>query len=614
MSGLARGAALAAGAAGLGLLGKGLVDSVKAAETAQQAQTRLQAALAASGISFAEHGATIESAIRKTSQLAAIDDEDLSSAFAKLVRTTGNVKESLTAMNVAADIARARNISLEAATQKVQMALLGQTRGLKSVGVEVFKNMSAHEALAAAQKKFAGAAEAYGKTAAGAQDRLGVSVENLKESFGAGLLPAIAKVVGVAASFAQVLAEHKTLATALVAGLALLSAGLVALSVAQKIAAVASAVFTAAQWALNVAMDANPIGLVVIAIAALVAGFVVAYKTSGTFRAIVQDALGGVEKAASSVKAFFESQWPRISAAMQSVAVAAQTAIAAMRTAIETALAAILAVWGVFGGTITSIAATAFATVRGIVSGALTAIQGVVDVVMGVITGDWGRAWNGLKTIVSGVLDGIWALIRGQASIAFTVATALGSAILSGVQAGVSGLVSWVSGRVDAAIGAVTGLAGAAARAGEAIGSSILSAAKKALGALAGDLASIVRGAINAAIDIVNRGIGLINSALDFTIPGVGVTIGGKHIGTPDIHVNSPNIPSVPHLARGGIITAPTIALLGESGPEAVVPLGRGAGGITVNVYTGHVYGPGGVSELARQLRTELQRVGSRNA
>jgi hypothetical protein len=36
---------------------------------------------------------------------------------------------------------------------------------------------------------------------------------------------------------------------------------------------------------------------------------------------------------------------------------------------------------------------------------------------------------------------------------------------------------------------------------------------------------------------------------------------------------------AVPALAEGGIVTRPTVALIGERGPEAVVPLGRGGGG-----------------------------------
>jgi len=60
----------------------------------------------------------------------------------------------------------------------------------------------------------------------------------------------------------------------------LLRIQLALLSAQQKIAA-------AAQWLLNAAMSANPIGLVVIAVAALIAGFILLYKHSGTFRELV---------------------------------------------------------------------------------------------------------------------------------------------------------------------------------------------------------------------------------------------------------------------------------------------------------------------------------------
>jgi hypothetical protein len=71
--------------------------------------------------------------------------------------------------------------------------------------------------------------------------------------------------------------------------------------VAQKVAMLASAVATkavaAGQWLLNAALSANPIGLVIVAIAALVAGLVFAYQHSTTFRNIVQAAMAGVKVA-----------------------------------------------------------------------------------------------------------------------------------------------------------------------------------------------------------------------------------------------------------------------------------------------------------------------------
>ena len=49
-------------------------------------------------------------------------------------------------------------------------------------------------------------------------------------------------------------------------------------------------------------------------------------------------------------------------------------------------------------------------------------------------------------------------------------------------------------------------------------------------------------------------------------------------------------IKGIPGLATGGIVTQPTLAMIGEGGPEAVIPLDRmtgGGGGITVNVMGG---------------------------
>ena len=69
----------------------------------------------------------------------------------------------------------------------------------------------------------------------------------------------------------------------------------------QIAAAAASKVFAAGQWLVNAALSANPIGLVVIAIAALVAGLIYAYKHSETFRKIVNAAFHAVAATAKAV-------------------------------------------------------------------------------------------------------------------------------------------------------------------------------------------------------------------------------------------------------------------------------------------------------------------------
>jgi TP901 family phage tail tape measure protein len=77
----------------------------------------------------------------------------------------------------------------------------------------------------------------------------------------------------------------------------------------------------AGAWALlDAAMDANPIGVVVIALGALVAGLIYAYKHSETFRAVVQGALHGIVVAAQAVATFFTGViWPALQAAWNGI-------------------------------------------------------------------------------------------------------------------------------------------------------------------------------------------------------------------------------------------------------------------------------------------------------
>lgn len=72
------------------------------------------------------------------------------------------------------------------------------------------------------------------------------------------------------------------------------TAALLAAAAASKIVAVGLKVMVAAQWLLNAAMSANPIGLVIAALVALGIGMVALWKKSETFRTIVKGALKGV--------------------------------------------------------------------------------------------------------------------------------------------------------------------------------------------------------------------------------------------------------------------------------------------------------------------------------
>ena len=121
----------------------------------------------------------------------------------------------------------------------------------------------------------------------------------------------------------------------------------------------------------------------------------------------------------------------------------------------------------------------------------------------------------------------------------------------------------------------------------------------------------IFSGGINAVIGFINILIRALNT-IQVSIPSWVPKFGGSTFGI--------NIPEVPKLAAGGIVRKPTLGLLGESGPEAVIPL-RGqlagaAGGLVVNVNmptSGMVILDSETSarklgtEITRQIRTELR-------
>jgi len=64
-------------------------------------------------------------------------------------------------------------------------------------------------------------------------------------------------------------------------------------------------------------------------------------------------------------------------------------------------------------------------------------------------------------------------------------------------------------------------------------------------------------------------------------------------------------------MAAGGVVASPTLAMIGESGPEAVIPLGRGGMGTTVNVnVAGSVLTE---SEIGEIVQEQLLRIQGRN-
>ena len=99
-----------------------------------------------------------------------------------------------------------------------------------------------------------------------------------------------------------------------------------------------------------------------------------------------------------------------------------------------------------------------------------------------------------------------------------------------------------------------------------------------------------IKGGLNVAIGAINRFIRAVN-AMRINVPRVSLPFGGSVGG---YSIGMPRLPEIPSLAKGGIVNRPTLAMIGESGPEAVVPLGRGGAGagMTINlVINGDING-----------------------
>ena len=397
-----------------------------------------------------------------------------------------------------------------------------------------------------------------------------------------------------------------------------------AATTAQTVATKAAA---AGQWLLNAAMNANPIMWVVLAIAGLVAILVVAYNKSETFRNIVNKAFEGIKAVAGTVlnaivgffksawtfikdtwdsfKPYFERIWNSIKIIFSVVAnalgsffKAAWTVIQNIWQAVEpyfqniwltiknifSVVGSILGgffrvAWAIIQG-IWSIAGQYFAMVWnniktvfsavGTVLGAFfstaweiiksvwnvvvawfqaiwNAIAGVFEVVASVLSGDFSGAWEAIKGIFAGFASFFQTLWDSVVAIFSAVGSFFGTVFQAAWD-----MITGIFGNVVSFFGGVwDSIVGIFGTIGTAISDAISGAVKGAINAVLSGAAGIISGfiaAINTAISIINA------------IPGVSI---GKL---------SPM--DVPQLATGGIVSDPTLAMIGEGKQkEAVVPL-----------------------------------------
>jgi hypothetical protein len=126
---------------------------------------------------------------------------------------------------------------------------------------------------------------------------------------------------------------------------------------------------------------------------------------------------------------------------------------------------------------------------------------------------------------------------------------------------------------------------------------------RAAPGAIAGIGARMWSGLWSGFKSVINMIIGGWNR-LHFGLPSIDLgplgSIGGFDIG----------VPQIPYLAKGGIVTRPTLAMIGEAGPEAVVPLDK-AGQLGETHYHFTFSGPftGNQQDFVRAVQGAMKTV-----
>lgn len=389
-----------------------------------------------------------------------VADSQLRVAMGKLLIAGRDVTQSHADLAVAADIAAARHIDLDTVVTAMAKAANGQTTSLQRLGIATKdaagNALSYDEILQNASKTMGGAAATAAATTAGQFNILKLKMVDLGESIGRILIPFITKLadwLGKLADWFQNLSP----------GMQQVIIGVLALvAVLGPLISVIGAVATALGF-----LAANPVVLVIAAIAALVVGLIYAYNHFEGFRNVVDSVIDVVQTVISGFIDFVSGAWQ------------------------------------VFGDDILNIATGIWTQIYAVISGVIEVIRGVINVVMGLIHGDWSQAWDGIKQIVTGVWTAISGYITGALEVLKGVFGAAWNAMIvtvsnawewikTAVTTGISDVIGFVStlpGKVISALGNVATLL---YNAGRAIIQGLINGITSMIGAVTHAIGNIV--------------------------------------------------------------------------------------------------------------------------
>lgn len=390
---------------------------------------------------------------------------------------------------------------------------------------------------------------------------------------------------------------------------------------------------TIAQWAMNAAMNANPIGIIITAIVALVTAFVLLWNNCEGFRNFWIGLWENIKIAAKAVADWFVQAWQSVTAWFVQAWTDVSTFFSNLWTSIT---GAIQSAWNwcvslfstvgqwLYNNVIAPIAQFFTDLWNGIVSAFHTVIDPWIEIVRRAsvlcyneiikpiadffvelwnsITSGLQSAWNwivNLATAIAGWVNtnviqpvanffvGLWTKIENGVSSAISTVKSVFSTVAEWVNTTViqpiTGFFSnlW-NGFKNGAVNAWEGVKSVFSKVGSFFGDCFSVVKDKILSVFSAGgkiFSGIKDGIVSTFKTVVNAIIGGINKVI--TIPFNGLnTILNKISGLDILGVQPFSwltwrapLPQIPLLARGGIVNRPTLAGIGEDGAEAIIPL-----------------------------------------
>lgn len=275
----------------------------------------------------------------------------------------------------------------------------------------------------------------------------------------------------------------------------------IASTVAEKAAAAASKAWAAAQWLLNAALSANPIFLIVAAIAAVIAIIVlVVHKTIGW--GTVWEWLKKVGTSAwEAIKTGLSAAWNFMKPIVAAISTIVRTHFTIIRTVVSTVIGWVVKYVQIQFTILKTVVTAVWSAIKTIITVQVKIIRTVVTAVWRGIRATTVAVWNGVKAVLTRIWSGISAVVRAYVNgvkkvvtVAWNAIRGITNSVWSGIRKAVSSALSAIRGVVSSGISRIKStfssgfgaLRGAASKAMSGVRSAISDGISRAVGVMRG--------------------------------------------------------------------------------------------------------------------------------